>query len=143
MALQLLDVNVLIGLAWPTHTHHAAARRWFDAKSSDGWATCPITECGFVRISSNKRIIDGAVSPGEAIETLRRLTDDRDHAFWPDDVRVLELSDIPLQGHQQITDAYLLTLAMNRNARLVTFDTPAKDLAIKAKAPDAVEIISG
>jgi uncharacterized protein len=70
---QLLDVNVLIALAWPNHVHHNPARSWFEASSSDGWATTPVTELGFVRISSNKRLIPDASSPGTALDVLRAL----------------------------------------------------------------------
>ena len=66
----LLDVNVLIALAWPNHAHHGAAHRWFDDAGRAGWATTPFTESGFVRVSSNRAAIPTATSPALALELL-------------------------------------------------------------------------
>jgi predicted nucleic acid-binding protein len=63
---RLLDLNVLIALAWPSHVHHAVAQTWFGRNRRQGWATYPMTQTGFLRISSNPKFIDGAVTPGEA-----------------------------------------------------------------------------
>lgn len=70
MNVYLPDVNVLIALTWPTHVHHATARQWFERKASSGWATCPITQLGFARVSSNPKIIRDAVTPREATAML-------------------------------------------------------------------------
>ena len=131
----LLDVNLLIALAWPSHVHHSLAQAWFAYNRSQGWATCPITQLGFVRISSNPRFIDGAVSPNEAISLLLQVTKADDHSFWPDMLAVTDASHMPtshLLGHRQVTDTYLLALAIDQNAKLATLDG-----GISALLPDA------
>ena len=121
----LLDVNALVALAWPNHVSHAAAHRWFARHRSHGWVTCPMTQAGFVRVSSNPGIIAAAVSPREALDLLARMTLHADHRFWADDV---PLPDLPaelrasLVGHRQVTDACLLSLAIAHQGTLATFD---------------------
>ena len=70
MAVSLADINVLIALAWPNHECHQAAHEWFAAHAADGWATCPMTQCGFVRLSSNPKMVPEAVVPNAAIDLL-------------------------------------------------------------------------
>ena len=121
----LLDVNVLIALAWPTHVHHVAAQTWFGTFGQRAWATCPLTQAAFVRISSNPKFIDGAVTPSQAAELLSEVTKKEQHEFWPDDVSLLDAGvfDVGrLHGSRQITDAYLLALAIGKGGRFVTFD---------------------
>lgn len=127
----LLDVNVLIALTWPTHVHHAAARRWFDHNSSSGWATCPITQLGFVRVSSNPKIIRDAVPPREAVAMLERLVALPGHHFWPHEVTVEArgpFASLAFVGHRQVTDAYLLALVKQRDGKLVTLDRGIAEL---------------
>jgi len=127
----LLDLNVLVALAWPSHIHHRIAHEWFVKKRSDGWATCPITQSGLLRLSSNARIFPDAVSPMVALELLNNITVLPDHQFWPD---TLSLSDASifkqafLLGHRQITDAYLFSLAIHNNGLFITFDRGIKEL---------------
>ncbi len=124
MSAALLDVNMLIALAWPSHVHHRVAHKWFAANRSEGWATCPFTQCGFVRVSSNPRSIREAVEPKEALLLLVRLVTQAHHVFWPDDIALRD-DQIPaglLVSHSQITDAYLLGLAIHRKGKLVTLD---------------------
>lgn len=121
----LLDVNALIALTWPNHVHHEQTRRWFSIESAAGWATCPMTQCAFVRISSNPAIMREAASPGRALAVLRQLTARADHRFWSDDADFTAAGDLPpslLQGHRQITDAYLLLLAREHGGLLATLD---------------------
>lgn len=129
----LLDVNVLIALAWPNHVGHRAAQRWFHSDAAEhGWATTPITEAGFVRVSSNRRALPTATTPGVAIELLQRMTSLAGHTFWPDGIRhvVAERFDTStLSGHRQVTDGHLLALCAEYQGRLVTFDTAVDDLA--------------
>jgi toxin-antitoxin system PIN domain toxin len=124
MSVALLDVNVLIALAWPNHVHHGAARRWFEASSSDGWATTPVTELGFVRVSSNKNVIPGAATPGAALGVLRALCSLPGHEFWPDSSRLVEppFPTDRLGTHKQLTDVHLAALTTRRKGKLVTFD---------------------
>ena len=121
----LLDVNVLIALTWPTHVHHARARAWFEGRADSSWATCPLTELGFVRVSANPRIIADAVTPREAIAVLQDLRALPCHVFWPDTLSVEPsgpLASLSLVGHRQTTDAYLLALARANDGMLATLD---------------------
>lgn len=121
----LLDVNVLVALAWPNHVHHRLARAWFEKNHDRGWATCSITENGFVRISSNPNVVDEARTPTEAVLLLRRLVRVQGHQFWSDDVSLAALADEHVErirSHRQVTDAHLLALAGRHGGRLATFD---------------------
>ncbi len=132
----LLDVNMLIALAWPSHVHHGLAQAWFASKASAGWATCPLTQCAFVRISSNPKIIPEAVTPKEALSLLGEIVSLKTHSFWPDDMPVLAKqfpSDL-LVGHRQVTDAYLLGLAIRHEGRLVTLDGGVSSL-LSSRSP--------
>jgi toxin-antitoxin system PIN domain toxin len=122
--ISLLDVNMLIALAWPSHVHHQIAQEWFSANAPKGWATCPLTQCAFVRISSNPKIIPEAVAPKEALALLNKIVDLKNHTFWKNNISILDKT-IPaslLMGHRQVTDAYLLGLAIQHGGRLVSFD---------------------
>lgn len=122
--LLLLDVNVLLAIAWPNHQFHAAAIAALS--SQNRWATCALTQLGFIRLSSNPAAIATAKSPHEAAGLLVRLVADSFHVYldslpapasegWRD-------AFAALLGHQQVTDAYLLRLAAANEAVLVTFD---------------------
>jgi hypothetical protein len=121
----LLDTNLLIALLWPSHEKHDLAVKWFTRHRTKGWATCPITQAGFVRIVSNPAFSRDAVQPREAIHVLAANTAAKDHTFWPDEIPVAEavaFAGIRLMGHQQVTDAYLLGLAIRRGGVLATLD---------------------
>ena len=127
----LLDVNVLIALAWPNHVHHAATRTWFEDHREGGWATCPLTEAGFVRVSCNPSVVRHSVTPLDAIGVLERLTQLGSHTFWPLDQSIRHLPasiGSRLQGYRQITDAVLLATAMQRNGQLATLDAGIEGL---------------
>lgn len=131
MSACLLDINLLIALAWPDHVHHALAHRWFARSGKNAWATCPLTQLGFVRISSNPRIVSAAVSPREATQVLAGITARMGHEFWPDPIEVTavpEFSSTAFVGHRQVTDAYLIGLARHRKGRLATLDRGLTDL---------------
>ncbi len=129
----LLDVNLLISLAWPNHIHHAPARAWFLARGSEPWATTPVTEAGFVRVSANSSAIPTAVTPGEATSLLGQMREVQGHVFLPDDVELVVGSEHALAGrivgHRQVTDAHLLALARRHGARLATLDRAVTALA--------------
>lgn len=120
----LLDVNVLIALLDSGHVHHAAATRWLDTHIEQGWASCPITQNGCLRIMS----LDAyprAQSVAAVATRLREATSMYFHEFWPDEISALD----PLRFEQdrwltsrQITDAYLLGLAVQRNGVFVTLE---------------------
>jgi len=121
----LLDTNLLIALLWPSHERHDLVLKWFTRHRAKGWATCPLTQAGFVRIVSNPAFSRDAVQPREAIHVLSANTAAKDHAFWPDDVPFAEavaFAGVRLVGHQQVTDAYLLGLAIRRGGVLATLD---------------------
>ena len=120
----LFGVNVLLALLDSDHTDHARAGEWLDAEVEAGWASCPITENGFVRIISQPRY-PSPVLPAQAVELLADARRSRHHAFWPCDVSLLEAQVVDrsrLHGSRQVTDAYLLALAVAHDGRFVTFD---------------------
>jgi toxin-antitoxin system PIN domain toxin len=125
----LLDVNALVALAWDSHIHHAQIRSWFAAHSKRGWATCPVTESGFVRVSSNPKVLPSPISPDAARGVLASLRALPGHRFLVDDVSLTD-ADVPaLAGYRQVTDAHLLTLARRNQVRVVTFDSGVLALA--------------
>jgi uncharacterized protein len=137
----LLDVNVLVAIAWPNHVHHAMARAWFIDHRFGGWATCPVTESGFVRVSSNVKAIPAAVSPAAALELLIQLRRQPGHVFWPDDVSLADSSDVPrarLISHTQVTDAHLLALVRQHSSRIATFDRGLVTLAEPTQDKDVL-----
>lgn len=133
----LLDVNALVALAWDSHIHHVTMRSWFSANGADGWATCPITESGFVRVSSNPKVLPAPIDVGTACEVLTALRAADGHRFLIDDVSIGDPDVPPMAGHRQVTDAHLLTLARRRDMRLVTFDRGLSALA----GGDGVELL--
>ena len=125
----LLDVNALVALAWDSHVHHAAMRTWFAAHAAHGWATCPVTESGFVRVSSNPHVLPSPIGVDAARGVLAALRAVEGHSFLVDDVSIVDADVPPTGGHRQVTDAHLLTLARRHGMRLVTFDAGAAALA--------------
>jgi toxin-antitoxin system PIN domain toxin len=118
----LLDVNALVALAWDSHVHHARIRAWFDANRAGQWATCPISESGFVRVSSSPKVLPSPIGVEAARGVLAALRAVGHHRFLDDDVSLVD-PDVPtIVGHRRVTDAHLLTLARRRGVRLVTFD---------------------
>src|SRR5690242_1005480 len=125
MSALLLDVNVLIALIWPAHAFHSRMQNWFARNSRRGWATCPVTQTGFVRIVSNPAFSSDAVSPEEAVSVLAANLQHRSHQFWADGIGIEEATQAfrhRVVGHQQITDAYLLGLAAHHKGKLATLD---------------------
>ena len=121
----LLDTNLLIALFWPSHERHELAVNWFTRHRAKGWATCPFTQAGFVRIVSNPAFSRDSVQPREAIQVLSANTAAADHTFWPAELSFAEAvayAGVRLLGHQQTTDAYLLGLAIRRGGVLATLD---------------------
>ncbi len=121
----LLDVNVLIAMAWPTHRAHEKVHKWLTRHAHEGWATCPITEMAFVRVLSNPGFSPYALTPKDALDLLKANLGHPRHQFWVEDVAfttAVQPFAGRLLGHQQVTDAYLLGLAMHKRGRLVTMD---------------------
>lgn len=122
---RLLDVNVLLALAWPNHAHHNAAHAWFASNKHGGWATCLFTEAGFVRIFCQPAVTKQGMTVSEAIANLAASTASDEHHFWEHTSRVTDLLPemLPrLMGPQQLTAALLLDLAIQRGGALATFD---------------------
>lgn len=121
----LFDVNALLALFDEAHSFHAPVRAWWrDNQASGGWATCPLTQNGFVRIMSQPRYLQSR-SPAEALAALRTGVEQPGHEFWPDDASIADeelFSAAHILGPNQITDVYLLGLAVKNGGRLVTFD---------------------
>lgn len=135
MKTALLDVNVLIALLWPAHEHHEAAHRWFGARAHGGWATCPLTELGFVRLVSNPAFSRDALEPRQATTLLAENLDHARHEFWSDNLgapAALSLFAVPFQSHRQVTDGYLIALAKRHKGTLATFDRGLRALAGEA-----------
>lgn len=120
----LLDVNVLVALLDRQHAAHFAANQWLANQGSAGWASCPITENGCLRVLTNPRY-PAPLPARDVLERLRVVKADGNSEFWSDDVSITSpqmFNFALLQGHQQVTDLYLLALAVARGGRLVTFD---------------------
>jgi toxin-antitoxin system PIN domain toxin len=125
MTVSLLDVNVLVALFDPGHVHHEAAHQWFGSNHRDGWATCAITLNGAARILCNRAYLRPVATVEAAVSLLKALCAAPEHEFWPDDISLLDSTRFRpalMEGHQKITDAYLLGLAVHRGGRFVTFD---------------------
>lgn len=120
----LLDINVLIALMDAAHVHHQLARSWLGENIEHGWASCPITQNGCIRILSQPAY------PGSepAAVIAARLADAAAapwHEFWPDNLSLFDQDCLDWRhvlGSRHITDAYLLAVAVHRGGRLVTLD---------------------
>jgi uncharacterized protein len=121
----LFDISILLALLDQDHIHHERARSWWARQRHHGWASCPLSQNGFVRIISQKTYARSKPI-GEAFAMMQRATTRPDHQFWPDD---LSLLDTTLIDHSRalsprhLTDVYLLALAVKHGGRLVTLDT--------------------
>jgi toxin-antitoxin system PIN domain toxin len=124
--LMLLDVNVLMALAWPNHQFHVGATERLDAAGRN-WATCALTELGFIRLSCNPTVVGVSKSPLEATILLSEMGEDPRHVYLESlpspTVQPFSRSMEEILGSKQITDAYLLALALRNRATLLTFDT--------------------
>jgi toxin-antitoxin system PIN domain toxin len=139
----LLDVNVLVALFDPDHIHHDEAHQWFGEHRNDGWATCPITELALSRILSNPAYWSGGERAAAIVERFRLFRSSGDHQFWRDS---LELTDEIfnfsfVKGHSQLTDVYLLGLAVKRNGRLATFDRTIPTRAVRGAERETLLVI--
>ena len=121
----LLDLNLLLALAWPSHVHHGNAHMWFEREGSASWATCPLTQLGFIRLSSNPAFTSDAVTPTAALAALEAMTSIDAHGFWADEIDCSTEAFSAggrMVGHRQVTDAYLLSLARAHSGCLATLD---------------------
>jgi uncharacterized protein len=141
----LLDVNVLIALFDPAHPNHDDAHRWFGRNRKRGWATCPITMNGCVRVLSNPAYPTVEATAAEVISRFAVLIASGGHQPWPDSVSLLDESLFRAEmipGHQSVTDVYLLGLAVRRKGKLATFDRSIPVKAVVGATADSLEVIS-
>ena len=138
MKASLLDINVLLALAWPNHQHHAQGQAWFAENASQGWATCALTQLGFIRLSSNPAFTVNAVSPRHAAIVLSAWTRHEAHQFLPSPPAEAPSIYGSVLGHQQVNDAWLVEVARQNNGCLVTLD---KRIAAHATEEGLVEVI--
>jgi len=133
----LLDVNVLLALFDTEHTGHARARDWLDGAIADGWASCPITQAGFVRLISGPRYPKPVATP-QAVAMIDKATGTPFHEFWADDLSLASpaIQRTRLLSHNQVTDVYLLALAVAHRGRLVTLDRRISLAAVAGANPD-------
>lgn len=135
----LLDINVLLALFDGDHVFHQRAHDWFGRQQALGWASCPLTENGFVRIRANPNYHPAnRRTVSEMIEGLTTFVNSSDHEFWPDELSLRDrahLNSSLVVGPRQITDLYLLALAVKYEGRLVTFDEGVnREIVPNAKA---------
>lgn len=143
MRCALLDVNVLLALLDADHVDHARSRRWLETEIDDGWASCPITQNGFVRIVSQPRY-PSPIPPAQALDLLGHACATPHHQFWPCDVSVLDPAAVDrerVHGPRQVTDAYLLALAVEHGGRFVTFDRSIVRSAVPRATPGHLVVL--
>lgn len=139
----LLDINVLLALLDADHVDHRRAHDWLDDEIAGGWASCPITENGFVRVMSQPRY-PSPVAPAQAIALLAQAAGTEHHEFWPCDASLLDervIRSSRLHGPRQVTDAYLVALAVARDGRLVTFDRSLALSAVHGAADEHLTVL--
>jgi toxin-antitoxin system PIN domain toxin len=128
----LLDLNVLIALVDSAHQHYQKAQDWFVSSRNSHWGVCPLTEAGFLRVTTNLNYRPKSRTFGEAIAILQLLKGHADYWYWEIDKSWVEVTApfvMRINGHQQVTDAYLLGLAIGKNLELVTFDKGIRYMA--------------
>ena len=141
MTVYLLDVNLLLALSDPMHVHHEAAHRWFAEQGRQAWATCPITENGLVRIASHPRYPNRPGNVSVVLAILRQFCAAEGHHFWEEDI---SLRDVLQSGiaitPAQVTDVYLLGLAVHKEGKLAILDKHIPALAVR-DGPQALELL--
>ncbi len=141
----LLDVNILVALFDEDHVHHQLAHDWFEDNRERGWASCPLTENALLRLFANPAFIDPPLPPAELAALWKRFSDRSAHHFWPDDI---SLSDPRLflasaiRGHRQLTDVYLLGLAVKHRGKFATFDASVPLGAVVGARREHLEVIA-
>ena len=129
----LLDVNVLIALLDADHSLHARATQWFAGQAPGGWASCPITQNGCIRIMSHPGY-PKALPVRAVMERLAEAGASAFHEFWPDDVSLLDAKvadSTRIHGPRQLTDLYLLALAVRHEGQFITFDASVSVEAVR------------
>jgi toxin-antitoxin system PIN domain toxin len=135
----LLDINVLLALAWPNHQHHSHAQAWFAESADQGWATCALTQLGFVRLSSNPSFTPHSVTPRQAAVMLSEWTSHRAHQFLQSPAAQNPTIYKSALGHQQVTDAWLVEVARQNDGSFVTLDRRVSHHASKDGLVEIIE----
>ena len=141
----LLDVSILIALFEADHASHQVAHDWFEDHRATGWATCPLTENGLIRVTTSPSFFDPPHRPVDVVEQLRTFRQSQGHHFWADS---LSLTDEQLfvasviRGHKQVTDIYLLGLATAMGGVFATLDTSVPLAAVKGATKANLLVIS-
>ena len=141
----LLDVSILVALFDADHVHHQMAHDWFEDQRPSGWATCPITENGFIRIATSPSLFDPPKRPAEVVEELRAFRQSGHHHFWADAVSMADdavFAPRMIRGHKQVSDAYLLGLAASRRGAFATLDQSIPLGAVKGATRSNLIVIS-
>jgi len=139
----LLDVNVLIALHDRDHVHHLLAGEWLARNIAKGWASCPLTQNGCLRIMSQAGY-PNAQPLGLLVGMLQGATRSEIHAFWPDNVSILDAAQYHhahIHTSRQITDLYLLGLAVKHGGRLVSFDRRVPLNAVKGASDNHLVLL--
>lgn len=142
-ATYLLDVNVLIALIDPRHVHHALAHHWLQRGGGRSWATCPLTENGVLRIVGHARYANTPGSPAACVVSVLSLLAHAGHVFWTDDISLLDAARVDsarLLDSSQVTDTYLLALAVAHGGKLATLDRRLVTDAVK-RGKDALYLV--
>ena len=141
----LLDANLLIALTHASHVHHGEAHAWFEKVGKRRWASCALTQLAFVRLTSNPRVVGESISPVQAMEALASMTAHALHEYWadaPEPLSLPTLNSVAVVGHRQVTDAYLLGLAVLRGQCLATLDRGLLTFAQASGQAEHIELVS-
>ena len=141
MTIYLLDINLLLALSDSMHVHHDAAHRWFAEIGKRAWATCPITENGYVRIVSHPNYPNRPGDVSTVLAILNLFCASKGHYFWAEDISLTTLlqPDVVVT-HNQVTDLYLLGLAVHNGGKLATLDRHIPGKAVRGGLK-ALEVI--
>ena len=141
----LLDVNVVIALLDPDHAFHERAHDWWAKNGKHGWASCPLTENGVVRIMSHPGYSkEVRFTPGELISRLRLFAEQTNHEFWPDDISLRDdktFAGDRIHSPRQLTDLYLLALTAKHGGKLATFDQGIPVSAVRTAKAGQLQVI--
>jgi len=140
----MLDVSVLIALLDGEHVHHAMVTRWFTDNAPNGWATCPLTQNGCIRILSQPAYLNSTPAAMVA-DILGEAVADPGHEFWPDSFSLLSPNALHwdrLLSGRHLTDVYLLALAVRNGGRLVTLDKGIPLSAVPDATPEHLMVLS-
>jgi uncharacterized protein len=139
----LLDVNMLVSLLDPEHAHHLRARAWWDENHGQGWASCPLTQSGLLRVISSQ-LYPRSLSMVRAFGVLQKQLLVPGHEFWAEDISIADPAIFDhrhMVGRNQITDCYLLAVAVKHEGRLVTLDQRIVRIAVRGAGPDNLVIL--